>query len=40
MNDEQIKQALRELKIIRICAIIAATTFVLSFLAYILKFNL
>jgi hypothetical protein len=40
MNEEQVKQALRELRIIRICAVIAATVFVLSFLAQILKFNL
>ncbi len=40
MNEEQIKQALRELKIVRICAIIAATIFVLSFLAQILNVHL
>jgi hypothetical protein len=40
MNDEQIKQALGELRIIRICAVIAATIFILSFLQQILNIHI
>ena len=39
MNEEQIKQALHELKVIRICAVIAAVIFILSFLQQILNFH-
>jgi uncharacterized membrane protein len=40
MNEEQNKQVLRELKIIRICVIIAVIIFVMSFLAQIFDFHL
>ena len=37
MNDEQIQQLLRELKKIRICAVISATVFVVMAVVYILN---
>jgi hypothetical protein len=40
MNDEHVKQLLRELKIIRLCAVVMTTVIVLAFLAHILNFHL
>ncbi len=39
MNEEQTERFLRELKAIRICAVICATVFVLGFLAQVLRFQ-
>ena len=36
MNEEQTTRLLRELRIIRVCAIVATTVFALTFIAHIL----
>jgi len=38
MNDDQIKQALRELRLIRICAFVIAAVFVLAALNRVFRF--
>jgi len=40
MNDEHIKQLLRELRAIRLCAVVVTTVIALAFLAHILNFHL
>jgi hypothetical protein len=40
MNDENARQLLRELKIIRLCAVISTAVFVLAFLWYALEIHL
>jgi hypothetical protein len=40
MNDEYMKQLLRELRVIRICAVVATTNIALEFLAHILNLHL
>jgi hypothetical protein len=40
MNDENATQVLRELRIIRICAVVSAAIFVLAFVWHILNIHL
>jgi len=40
MNEEQVKQLLRELRAIRRSAVVVATVVVLAFLAHLLHFHL
>ncbi len=40
MNEETTKQMLRELKTIRICAVVSASVFVLAFVVRLLNFHL
>jgi len=40
MNDTDMQQLLRELKVIRICMVISAAVFVLAFLAHVLNLHL
>jgi hypothetical protein len=40
MNDEKVLQLMRELKTVRICAVVSTVTFVLAFVWYILGIRL